>query len=618
MAAAVRPDNSRLLATSTPRALGAYFTPPAAAAMMADWVVAGGAATVLEPSMGDGVFLAAVAQAAGARGRHVESWGVELAADTFAAALATGMVDAARAIHGDFLGLEPFPVDAVIGNPPFVRLRHLPAAEAGRAARSAARALGRPMDPSGSSWMPFVLHASRFLRPGGSLAFVLPYELTYVRYARPLWQFLAGSFARLRVVRVRERVFPEIMQDVVLLFAAGSGGSTDAVDFEAYERVGDLESGRPGPAATIPVEPIVAGRRPFVEALLPPALQGLLAGRLAGETVPARELVRFNVGYVTGDKRFFHPVEAVARRFRLPPARLLPTLTSSRQLRGAGVRTSGLAPEFAAALYLPDPGSLGRGERAYLAVGEADGVAARYKCRVRDPWFLTPGVRTPEVVVPVFADAPILLENDAGYVASNSLLCGYLRPGLTAGSLLARWYTSLTLLQIELEVHALGGGVRVFVPSEAGAVRLAARAAGSARHVEQAHTLVRSGAVGRAYEVGDGPVLVRGLRLQPADVEAHPRGHGDPRALAERGADGRRPRSRRVGGRRPRPGRSGVGSTPSGRRRSPGRGRRPGRRRPSRSPRRRSAGPRRARTSGPSRARRGCREAARSRSRRPR
>ena len=138
------------------------------------------------------------------------------------------------------------------------------------------------------------------------------------------------------------------------------------------------------------------------------------------------------------------------------------------------------------------------------------------------------------MVLPVFADAPVLLENDAGYVASNSLLCGYLRPGLTADSLLARWYTSLTLLQIELEVHALGGGVRVFVPSEAGAVRLAARVAEPARLIARVHALVRSGEIARAYELGDEPVLIRQLRPPSGRDRAHPRGHDDPRPLAKR------------------------------------------------------------------------------------
>jgi hypothetical protein len=502
------------------RALGAYYTPPAAASVLADWVVRGGATTVLEPSMGSGVFLEAIGAAASAHGRELATWGVELAADTFAAALATGLIEPRRAVHGDFLALAPFPVDAVIGNPPFVRLRHLPGGEAARAAAAAATVLGSPMDPSGSIWMPFVLHASRFLRPDGSLAFVLPYELTYVRYARPLWRFLAHAFARLRVVRVRERMFPELMQEALLLFASGFGRPTAAaVEFEAYERVGDLAAARPATSTIVPVEAVLAGRRPFVEALLPPALRRALGGAVAAATVPAGDLVRFGIGYVSGDKRFFHPGAADARRFRLPPARLVDTLTSSRQLRTAGIRTSGLARSAADRLYLPDPAALTPGERDYLSRGEASGVAGRYKCRTREPWFVTPGVAIPDLVLPVFADTPLLLENDAGYVASNSLLCGALRPGQTARSLLARWYTSLTLLQIEIEVHALGGGVRVFVPTETAAVRLPARSPGSARHLGRVDACVRAGAAGRAYELGDAPVLVRQLRLTTADVE---------------------------------------------------------------------------------------------------
>jgi adenine-specific DNA-methyltransferase len=509
-----RSDNSkRLLSAETPRALGAYYTPAAAAGWMADWVAAEGCRSVLEPSMGDGAFVQAV------RERGLEAWAVELAADTFAAAAASGAVEPGHALFGDFLALEPFPVDAVIGNPPYVRLRHLPKAEARRAAAAAEAALGGRIDPSASVWMPFVLHASRFLRRGGSMALVLPYEATYVRYARPLWRFLGGAFSELRVVRVHERLFPAILQDVVLLLASGFGGSAEAAELAVYERVRDLLAGRPERVATVPLAAVVAGERPFVEALLPPELRGLLAGRVREATVPARELVQFRIGYVSGDKGFFHPDAETVGRFGLQSAHLVSALPSGRELRGCGIRTSGLSPPAASRLYLPDPAALEPGERAYIARGEAAGVSARYKCRVRDPWFLTPGVRIPNVVVPVFAEAPVLLSNDAGYVASNSLLCGYLRPGTTPPSLLAGWYTSLTLLQIELEVHALGGGVRVFVPNEAGAIRLPPRARASPRRLDRIDGLVRGGRVQRAYEDGDEPVLRRQLGLRPAEIE---------------------------------------------------------------------------------------------------
>jgi hypothetical protein len=500
--------------------MGAYYTPPAAAIAMAEWLLEGEATRVVEPSMGDGAFLSAVHEVARRRRRPVDVWGVELAADTFAKVVADGLVDRDRAFRQDFLTLEPFAVDGVIGNPPYVRLRHLPPSEA-RGARAATDHLLVPMDPSGSVWMPFVVHASRFLKAGGRMAFVLPYELTYVRYARPLWGYLARSFSSLRVVRIHERVFPEIMQDVVLFFADGYGGSTDSVRFDAYERVGDFTDQQVATptGADIAIDRIIGGERPFVESLLSPRLRQLLERRIKPLTFRAREAVTFNIGYVSGDKTFFHPDDETLRRFRLPTQHLRPALTSSRQLRGVGIFTSGLQDSDAARLYLPDKDSLSSGDQAYIRLGERTAVAQRFKCRVRTPWYVTPGVKVPDVVVPVFTETPLMLANDARYVASNSLLCGYLRRGESSDALLARWYTSLTLLQIEIEVHALGGGVRVFVPNEAGALRLPREVRPSRDLLGRLDEYVRKGNATSAYADGDLPVLVQQVGLRQADVE---------------------------------------------------------------------------------------------------
>src|SRR5207247_475023 len=108
------------------------------------------------------------------------------------------------------------------------------------------------------------------------------------------------------------------------------------------------------------------------------------------------------------------------------------------------------------------PKRLTVGEQRFIKMGEKNGVSARYKCRVRDPWFVVPGIKVPDVVLTVFSERPVLLVNDGNYFASNSLLCGYCR-NVTREAIAACWYTSLTLLQCELEVHALGGGVMIMV-----------------------------------------------------------------------------------------------------------------------------------------------------------
>src|SRR5262249_43372823 len=114
-----------MLAASPPRAMGAYATPSVAAEDLVRWAVRRDHDRVLGPSMGDGAVLAALPAEARRRGINVLPWGVELASDPFERARARHADKLASAVHADFLEVEPFPVDAVVGNPPFVRLRHL-------------------------------------------------------------------------------------------------------------------------------------------------------------------------------------------------------------------------------------------------------------------------------------------------------------------------------------------------------------------------------------------------------------------------------------------------------------------------------------------------------------
>lgn len=511
----------RSLAGTSPRSLGAYYTPPVAAMHMARWAMRRGDERVLEPSVGDGAFVGAVSIEARRLGvERPDITGVELAVDTHAGLIADGMLPAGKAILADFMSVPAFPVDVVIGNPPYVRLRHLPEDEAARARTNARGTLGVSMSADGSLWMPFVLHAMRFLAVGGRLAFVLPQDATYVRYARPLWRHLAASFGSLRVVRVHQRLFPAILQDVVLLFADRFGGSTSTIGFEAYRTPLDLIDDIPLTRASIDVGRVVAGERAFVEALLPHSVVELLRGNLVASTVPVRERVAFNIGYVSGDKRFFHPSADVVEHYRLPPTSLQPTLTSSRVVAGSGLRTTTLGQSAVSRLFLPpsDPRALAPGERRYIDAGARTGVDRRYKCRVRDPWYVTPDVRVPDVLLPVFTDRPRLLLNDARLMASNSLLAGFLKSG-HAERLAASWYTSLTLLELELRVHSLGGGVLVLIPGEVGSIRVC-QAPVAARHLGQVDARLAAGRVDEAYEAGDATVLREGMGLTRAQIES--------------------------------------------------------------------------------------------------
>lgn len=508
------------LATRTTRQLGAFYTPSVAAAFMARWAVRSGSERVIEPSMGDGQFLRAVAsQAARAGHRGIEMWGVEIDQFTYRSTVGGGVLNPERAILGDFLAVTPFPVDVAIGNPPYVRLRHLPQQAGDQARQLASQSLGTSMDPAGSVWLPFVTHATRFLEPGGRLAFVLPFDATYVRYAKPLWGFLGKHYGDLRIIRVQERLFPEILQDVVLLLADRRGAKTAIVRFECFDRRVDLLDGEPSIQAQIGLDRVMGEGRPFLEALLPTDLRSLLEGKLWSMTRPMSAAVTWNIGYVAGDKAFFHPDAKTRSEFALPDTSLVPALSSGRRTAKQGLHTAGFRPASTSRLFLPqtDQNQLTAAEQAYIEHGRVRGVDQRYKCRIRYPWYVTPGVKIPDLIMPVFVDRPVLLINDGEYRVSNSMLAGYLKAG-SAAAVTAAWYSSLTLLQIELMVHSLGGGVLVMVPREAGSIRTPIAA--SPDVLEDVDNNVRAGNIQQAYRSGDVATLqgVHGLTSREVDL----------------------------------------------------------------------------------------------------
>jgi len=489
---------------SAQRGLGAYYTPSIAANLMVQWAVRDATNTLIEPSVGDGEFaIAAQRYAHGMGWGTLDVYACELDPETAARAASVGAIAPSRMRVGDFLSCHDLPsADAVIGNPPFVRVRELSAPLRRSALDAASSTLPRPMDASGSVWMPFVSKSLTHLKPGGRLALVLPLDFTYVKYARQLWLLLGAEFKKLSIIRFRERVFPDIMQNVLILLADGRGGSTDEVEVVSYDRIADVPDAGFGAGVSVPIEQVVSGQKVFQYALLPKETREVLQS-LQAESAPAKGRIKFNIGYVSGNKQFFHPSPDTVQKFGIPQSSLQPTIQTSRQLTGSGLRTSSMTRS--AELWSPI-GELTSGEADYVSYGEANGVDMAYKCRIRKPWYRVPGVRNPQILMTTFSDRPRIHLNDAEWVASNSILCGYIQTRESAESIIESWYTPLTLLSVELNIHSLGGGVMIAVPGEADAVQLID--AKVTRPVDQSaiDAALRSNDATAAYSVGSASI----------------------------------------------------------------------------------------------------------------
>src|SRR5699024_11196762 len=177
------------------------------------------------------------------------------------------------------------------------------------------------------------------------------------------------------------------MQNVLIMMADGKGGSTDTISFGAHPELTDnAESHKT--THKIPVADLVAGERTFQKALLPDKAREVYA-MLLQYASRADARLKFNIGYVAGNKKYFHPTQETISRFNLPKASLRPAVATSRQLSRQGIATSSMPTSTY--LWLPDD-ELSEGERDYVAQGEQDGVDMAYKCRIRNPWYQVPGV----------------------------------------------------------------------------------------------------------------------------------------------------------------------------------------------------------------------------------
>ena len=252
---------------------------------------------MLEPSFGDGVFLDAAFERFSALSNNRPGIvGIELQPTIFSK-YAESSPASFNGHCMDFIDYSPcHSFSAVVGNPPYIRLRNLTEENREKTIDRMAEYKIKMLS-SGSLWMPFTIHASNMLEPNGRLAFVLPFEITHVKYAYPLWTYLGSNFGAIKIVRIHEDLFPDVGVEAVLLLAEQYGASTDIVDFEVYDNVDALFANRESVKHKINILDIVNGHKPFTFSLLSEDQISIMNElRKSQFVVPLIKLCKFKIG----------------------------------------------------------------------------------------------------------------------------------------------------------------------------------------------------------------------------------------------------------------------------------------------------------------------------------
>lgn len=506
-------DNNRLT--------GSYYTSKKIAQYMVDWAIRDGSDSFLEPSFGDGVFLDAALR----RYRDLENAqpniiGIELQPTVYS----KYMEEDSTIVHGycqDFLTFQTTKkVTSVVGNPPYVSLRNLEEGARAEAINCAAKNKVK-MLTSGSLWMPFIIHSTSMLVDNGRMAFVLPFELTYVKYAYPLWNFLGNNYGELRVIRIHEDFFPDVDVETIILMAENKGQTTTSVKYSIFNSADEMFVENPSLESDIPIADITCGKKPFIIALLSSEQQTMLQNiRDKGLIKPLIDDCKFNIGYVCADKEYFHPSAEIQTAYHIPDENMIPCISNAKEING-GTQIGAIVEtnQCSSKLYLPQ--KITNADEKYIKYGVDKGVNLRYKCQQRNPWYLTPGIEMPELILTVFGDAPKLIVNNGRYAVSNSLLAGRISSSISPKNIVCMWYNSLTLLSIELNIHSLGGGVLVLIPGETDKLDVVQSIPEAQIETvfKQIDECIKSKGVQAAYDLGDKLVLKEIVGLPEEQIQ---------------------------------------------------------------------------------------------------
>jgi hypothetical protein len=452
------------------KSLGSFYTPDTVVRELVSWVAHSEDHRLLDPSCGDGRFIAA----------HQRSVGVET--DPQAAERARQKAPWALVHEGDFFSWaerteERF--ECVAGNPPFIRYQLFKGEVREKAIKLCAR-LGVAVSGLSSSWAPFVIAASSLLLPGGSMAFVVPAEIGHAPYAAPLIDYLVENFGVVHVIAVRDKLFPDLSEDCWLLYAAERGGHTRSIRFTALDHF--VQAGHPPrrySAVTVNEWRQVWNRR-LRPHLLPRAARDLYRDlKLEKESRRLGDVAGIGIGYVSGANEFFHLTPTQVVELGIPKqflhasvrnSRALPEKRLTRQHVDSWIR--GDSPIYL--LRLPTRSPLPREVERYLDTDGGREARTAFKCRSRDPWYSVPDVQVPDFFLSYMSGVtPSLVENAAECTCTNSIHSIRLRDQRDRDWLADAWQDDLTKLSCEIEGHPLGGGMLKVEVREAANVVLA-------------------------------------------------------------------------------------------------------------------------------------------------
>lgn len=458
---------------------GSYYTPTRLADFVADYClskITRKTISILEPSVGDGSFVKAIAKSDKLSSFSkinltiVEKDNIELEKAKIFDKIKKIKIDSHNNDYLKFHFENTNTYSLIIGNPPYVKKSLLDEYQ-----KELAKNIHTESKLSSKSinniWTSFLISGISKLKKDGILSFILPLELLQVKFTEEIRELLKREFERIEVFTFNELQFQECKgQDTVLLIGykkhlqrgtfytnIASLDDLDNNNYEFYENRSLSDSDKKWTHHFITPD-----EYEFLESL-----------KIKLNNVSY--YLNNKAGIVTAANSYFIINKDILENYNLKKFSK-PIIQKGFYVNGSVTFTKNDLNKLIdnkKPTYLLDFNNLTENKitkkiKEYLEIGVANELPLRFKCKQRNNWYQIPNISTiPDAFFFKRShEYPKMIKNEADILVTDSAYKVEMKEGYNLDNFIFSFYNSLTLAFAELEGRYYGGGVLELTPNE--------------------------------------------------------------------------------------------------------------------------------------------------------
>lgn len=450
---------------------GGYYTPSNIAEYLWNYVKIGDPIRLLEPAAGDGALIEPInnpyLSIDAVENQKDEAYKIEKNIQT------SNVKVYAEDFFYWFEQNKYNKYDAVLSNPPYIRYQYLTKKQ--RAVQSEVLT-DNGMHPNRliNAWVAFVVASISMLKDNGRIGLVIPSDLFQVTYAKELRQYMLRNFVELNIISFKKAVFPDTEQKFILLLGV-KGQNNTKFKHVLVDDIDDLPD-----LNKVSYEPVPDNYEKWSDLVLPANDRKFLFDNKK-DWIPFRNIASVEVGITTGANSFFSLTQEQMKDLHCDNA-VRPLLGRSVSVNGLFYNKHSLIrnAEDNQKVWLLDLNGqdymdLSDQLKSYIAAAEKENINAAYKLRIRDIWYKIPSIWVPQAfLLRRIGKLPKLVINKIDAVSTDTFHRVRLIDNINVNLLLIAFYSSLSLVYIELAGRSYGGGALEILPGDSSQFKLPA------------------------------------------------------------------------------------------------------------------------------------------------